>query len=117
MPPIDRFWRRTVPILLGLLITACGGSSKVLSPTPSPTPTATQAWADEFNGPANSLPDPAKWTYDLGNNAGWGNRELETYTNLPENVHLDGVLMIDHMGLLKKRLVQRKLGKGGPARR
>ncbi len=34
-----------------------------------------------------------------------------------ENDHLDGVLMIDHMGLLKKRLVQRKLGKGAPARR
>ena len=30
-----------------------------------------------------------------------------------ENDHLDGVLMIDKMGLLKKRLVQRKLGKGG----
>jgi peptide deformylase len=34
-----------------------------------------------------------------------------------ENDHLDGVLMIDHMGLLKKRLVQRKLGKGAPSRR
>ena len=30
-----------------------------------------------------------------------------------ENDHLDGVLMIDHMGLLKKRLVQRKLSKKG----
>ena len=47
-------------------------------------------WSDEFNGPANSLPDPSKWTYDLGNNNGWGNHELETYTNLPENAHMDG---------------------------
>ncbi len=32
--------------------------------------------------------------------------------------HLDGVLMIDHMGLLKKRMVQRKLGgRGGAAAR
>ena len=30
-----------------------------------------------------------------------------------ENDHLDGVLMVDHMGLLKKRMVNRKLGKGG----
>ena len=29
-----------------------------------------------------------------------------------ENDHLDGVLMIDRMGLLKRRIVQRKLGKG-----
>ena len=46
-------------------------------------------WADEFNGPANSAPDAAKWTYDLGG-GGWGNQELETYTNLPQNVFVDG---------------------------
>src|ERR1700722_15357884 len=47
-------------------------------------------WSDEFNGPADSSPDPSKWTYDLGNNQGWGNNELENYTNLSENAHLDG---------------------------
>jgi len=47
-------------------------------------------WSDEFDGPANSPPDRTRWTYDLGNNNGWGNHELETYTNLPGNVHLDG---------------------------
>ncbi|HVW12014.1 MAG TPA: glycoside hydrolase family 16 protein [Bryobacteraceae bacterium] len=47
-------------------------------------------WSDEFNGAANTAPDPAKWTYDLGNNNGWGNRELENYTKDPENAHLDG---------------------------
>ena len=46
-------------------------------------------WSDEFSGPANSQPDSTKWAYDLG--AGrWGNNELETYTNLSDNVHLDG---------------------------
>jgi beta-glucanase (GH16 family) len=60
------------------------------SPTPSPTPSPSQTWADEFDGPANTLPDPSKWTYDLGNNNGWGNRELETYTNSVQNVRLDG---------------------------
>ena len=39
-------------------------------------------WRDEFNGPPNAPPDPSKWTYDLGNNNGWGNHELEAYTNL-----------------------------------
>ena len=48
-----------------------------------------QAWNEEFSGPANSRPDPAKWTYDLGA-GGWGNNEQETYTDSIENAHLDG---------------------------
>jgi beta-glucanase (GH16 family) len=76
--------------VLGLcILSARCGSSSPSSTTPSPTPPP-QAWAEEFDGPANALPDPAKWTYDLGNNNGWGNRELETYTNSVQNVHLDG---------------------------
>lgn len=35
-----------------------------------------------------SAPDPTKWTYDLGGN-GWGNRELEYYTNRKENAHVE----------------------------
>lgn len=46
-------------------------------------------WSDEFNGPAGSAPDSANWTYDLGN-SGWGNNELENYTNSPANVFQDG---------------------------
>lgn len=42
------------------------------------------AWSDEFDGAAQQLPDPSKWTYDTGShdemgNQGWGNREVETY--------------------------------------
>ncbi|MFS0490228.1 glycoside hydrolase family 16 protein [Leadbetterella byssophila] len=37
-------------------------------------------WADEFN--YEGLPDPKKWSYDVGNgNNGWGNQELQYYTN------------------------------------
>ena len=46
-------------------------------------------WSDEFEGPANSAPDRAKWTYDLGQ-TGWGNQELENYTNSTSNAFLDG---------------------------
>ena len=35
-------------------------------------------WSDEFNGPANSAPNPNTWAYDTGG-GGWGNGELETY--------------------------------------
>jgi beta-glucanase (GH16 family) len=51
-------------------------------------------WNDEFNGPANSPPDSMKWSYDLGNGGpklpGWGNHELEFYTNSTANVFQDG---------------------------
>ncbi|HYL99837.1 MAG TPA: glycoside hydrolase family 16 protein [Blastocatellia bacterium] len=46
-------------------------------------------WSDEFNGPANSAPDPSKWGFDIGGN-GWGNNELEYYTNRLNNSYQDG---------------------------
>ena len=46
-------------------------------------------WSDEFDGPQGAAPDSKKWTYDLGSN-GWGNRELENYTNRRDNSFLDG---------------------------
>jgi beta-glucanase (GH16 family) len=50
-------------------------------------------WQDEFEGPANQLPDANSWNFDLGRGPdgdGWGNRELQSYTNSPDNVSLDG---------------------------
>src|SRR5262245_52414378 len=47
------------------------------------------AWSDEFEGPAGSAPDRTKWTYDLGK-TGWGNAELENYTNSTANAFQDG---------------------------
>jgi Beta-glucanase/Beta-glucan synthetase len=48
-------------------------------------------WSDDFDGAAGQLPDAAKWAYDLGNGqGGWGNQELQSYTDKPENVSLDG---------------------------
>lgn len=46
-------------------------------------------WSDEFNGSANASPDTAKWKFDLGA-GGWGNNELQNYTNRSSNVALDG---------------------------
>lgn len=48
-------------------------------------------WSDEFDGDAGQLPDASNWTYDLGTGqGGWGNEELQVYTNNPANVSLDG---------------------------
>jgi beta-glucanase (GH16 family) len=46
-------------------------------------------WSDEFDGPANSRPDPTKWTFNTGA-GGWGNDELEYYTARRKNVYVDG---------------------------
>ena len=48
-------------------------------------------WSDEFNGSDQESPDPTKWTYDIGTGqGGWGNQELEYYTDRPQNVSMDG---------------------------
>lgn len=56
----------------------------------------TLVWSDEFDGPDGSVPDPKKWTYDIGvGGNGWGNHELEYYTNLPRNASIqNGNLVI-----------------------
>ncbi len=51
-------------------------------------------WADEFNAPAGTPPDPAKWNIVTGGK-GFGNDELETYTARPSNIQQqDGNLVI-----------------------
>jgi beta-glucanase (GH16 family) len=47
-------------------------------------------WSDEFNGKKGTLPSSKNWEYDLGNGYGWGNAELEYYTNKAANVSTDG---------------------------
>jgi beta-glucanase (GH16 family) len=41
-------------------------------------------WSDEFNGADGSAVDSTKWIHDVGGN-GWGNQELEYYTDGSEN--------------------------------
>lgn len=50
-------------------------------------------WSDEFDGAAGVSPDAANWKFDIGvgpNNDGWGNSELEYYTDRPSNASMDG---------------------------
>jgi beta-glucanase (GH16 family) len=59
----------------------------------APTLRASQ-WSDEFNG-AGAV-DGSTWNYDIGNGVGgWGNNELENYTNSTANVNqANGALSI-----------------------
>jgi beta-glucanase (GH16 family) len=61
----------------------------MVPPIVPPSTGYTLSWSDEFNGADGSAPDSTKWTYDLGvGGDGWGNQELETYTNRPANVQV-----------------------------
>src|ERR1051325_1403084 len=52
-------------------------------------------WSDEFSGLIGSAPNAANWAYDLGGN-GWGNNELEAYTDRRANSRIEnGNLVIE----------------------
>jgi beta-glucanase (GH16 family) len=54
----------------------------------------TVVWSDEFN--YTGVPDTSKWNYDLGARDGWGNNELQYYTNESKNVRVEnGNLIIE----------------------
>lgn len=57
--------------------------------------TRTLVWSDEFNG---TTLNTANWSFETGDGCptmcGWGNNELEYYTNRPENLYFDGSNMI-----------------------
>ncbi|OWP06409.1 beta-glucanase [Marssonina coronariae] len=62
---------------------------------PSPPPGFTLTWADDFVGPARSLPNPANWLMTTGTQypggaPNFGTGEIQTYTSSPENVALSG---------------------------
>ncbi len=90
-------------LVLALSVLACTEKSSTFTPAPSTptTPTApavneearpyadysSLVWSDEFDG--GGTPDQSKWGYDLGG-GGWGNNELQAYTNSPDNVYQSG---------------------------
>jgi len=85
-----------------IIVMAAATSLAAQSPATS-NPSWRLTWSDEFNAPNGSTLDPAKWVYEIGG-IGFGNHELETYTNRPVNAHQqDGNLIIaaqkeDHTG-------------------
>jgi beta-glucanase (GH16 family) len=72
------------------------GSGSVINPQPPVDKNwvfeTTPVWSDEFD--VDGAPNPAKWGYDIGG-SGWGNHELEYYTNNLSNAKVaNGKLVI-----------------------
>jgi beta-glucanase (GH16 family) len=81
-------------LVLVLLLLGPDGQPSVVVPVRADAPGWQVVWSDEFNGPNGNSVDPLKWTFDIGGN-GWGNNELETYTNRTQNADLEnGSLVI-----------------------
>jgi hypothetical protein len=51
--------------------------------TPTSYPGYSLVWSDEFS---NKTINDTNWTFETGNNNGWGNHELEYYTGRSQNV-------------------------------
>ncbi len=86
-------------LLLSLLLFLGIACTSPVAPAPTPAPTATPAldrwkivWHDEFDG--NTL-NPENWVVETGA-GGWGNNELQFYTDRLENLRLEnGMLVIE----------------------
>src|SRR5580704_12432649 len=91
---ITKLWRITLAALICAILSLfvrCLARDPMKS---HPLSAWTLVWSDDFSGPDGSSPDSKKWTYDLGGK-GWGNQELESYTNRKENVRIEkGNLLI-----------------------
>jgi beta-glucanase (GH16 family) len=85
--------------LMALGILSCSKKQTVLPPFVPVTQPAkvytfesTPSWSDEFD--IDGAPNPNKWGYDVGG-GGWGNHELEYYTNTTNNASIaNGILSI-----------------------
>ena len=80
----------------GIIITENGANfttSNTGYTTPSTYTGMNLVWQDEFSG---SALDGNFWNYESGNNNGWGNNELEYYTNSSKNAFVsNGNLIIE----------------------
>ncbi|WP_205195757.1 family 16 glycosylhydrolase [Chitinophaga sp. Cy-1792] len=85
---------------LSLVLAAqlCLANSDTTAPKKLPIPEdkgwsfeKTPVWSDEFN--YTGMPDSSKWGYDIGGR-GWGNHELQYYTNNGNAYVANGVLTI-----------------------
>ncbi|MFG2164420.1 ricin-type beta-trefoil lectin domain protein [Micromonospora chersina] len=82
---------RSIRTLAAVALAAVGLTAALTTVTGTPAVAGPGAvtWSDDFTGPAGAAPDGSKWRYDIGG-SGWGNNELQYYTNSTRNAALDG---------------------------
>jgi len=78
-----------------VFLTSWAVCSAAATPETRPASGWRLVWSDEFDEPKGRPPNPAHWTHEIGDgslngNVGWGNQELQYYTDRPENASTDG---------------------------
>ena len=94
--PASRVWNPMVVLAIALLVVrptlACRAGQQGPAGGPAAPPAWRLVWHDEFDGAAL---DSTHWVRETGGN-GWGNAELEFYTDRVENARLEhGSLVIE----------------------
>ena len=87
--------KRSLSVLAILSAVSMGGVAAMTAGTASAARSSgrsggwSRVWSDNFNGPDGSGVNPSDWKYDTGQGI-FGTGEIETMTNSPRNVRLDG---------------------------
>ncbi|WEK55046.1 MAG: glycoside hydrolase family 16 protein [Candidatus Cohnella colombiensis] len=76
-----------------LLIIALSATLLSVSANASSNSNWTLVWSDEFTAPAGSPVDSTKWVFDTGG-GGWGNSELQNYTDRTDNASISNNKLI-----------------------
>ncbi|MEU9575420.1 glycoside hydrolase family 16 protein [Streptomyces massasporeus] len=87
--------RACLTLTAALAVFSLGSGAAPTSALPAPPQGWRVAWADDFTGRAGSLPDASRWIIDQGTQypggpPHWGTGEVQTYTDDPANLRLDG---------------------------
>lgn len=82
-----------IPFLCGMILTSCSKTSNPVTGNGNAVPVPDGyklIWNDEFNG--DSI-DTGKWDFMIGGH-GWGNNELQYYTNREDNAFIDDTVLV-----------------------
>jgi beta-glucanase (GH16 family) len=86
---MNRRWTRLTICCLAVSYLVFPSGSKSSIPMKSTENSSWRlVWQDEFNGPTRTI-DANKWTPEVGG-SGWGNKELQYYTNRLDNAFQSG---------------------------
>ena len=87
--PLWSLLGRAVAGLMLLVTAACGDPPTVpVEEWPAPNGTFVETWRDDFSGPADAAPDPARWNLEVREL--WFNDELQSTTGERKNSYQDG---------------------------
>jgi beta-glucanase (GH16 family) len=82
---------KTTRLYLLILTLSVGTIVSCKDSNPLPDRNFKLIWEDNFDGSTGDSPNSENWNYEIGTGIdGWGNQELQYYTNRPKNISLDG---------------------------